>query len=135
MAYWTGLLAVVALLGAAVFPLGYRVRFGKRALPTSKPIKTHVVIGFMTLAFAFVHTLCALPDLGTPAAAGGGMLALLPAGAAFFLLIAHAGLGIQLRQERLRDRVSKRRKHAWTAALITLAIVVHVVALEYARRS
>jgi hypothetical protein len=57
----------------------------------------------------------------------------LPAGAAFFLLVAHAGLGLQLRDERLCDRVKKRRAHTASAILIALAVTIHVVALERAR--
>jgi uncharacterized membrane protein len=133
MAFWSGWLAVVALVVAALLPLGHRLRLHRRAAPASPTIRRHVLLGFATSALAFGHTLAVIPALGSPAAAGGGMVALLPAGAAFFLLVAHAGLGLQLRNERLKDRLKKRRAHAVTAILIATAVVIHVIALERAR--
>lgn len=132
MAFWSGWLAVLALLTAGLVPLGYRMRQSKRAAPTSPTIKRHVLLGLATSALAFGHTMAVIPALGSPAATGGGMLALFPAGAAFFLLVAHAGLGLQLRNEKLRDRVKKRRAHTVTAVLISLAVAVHIIALERA---
>lgn len=132
MATWSGWAAAIAIVLAASIPLGVRLRAGKRGAPSSQPIRIHVLAGFVTSMLAFFHTLAVLPALGSPAATGGGVLALLPGGVAFFLLVAHAGLGLQLRNEKLRDRVSKRRAHATTAIAISIAVVIHTVLLERA---
>lgn len=130
MEIWTGWLAVIAIVLAGTIPLVTRVRLGKRGAPGSPPIRAHVVLGLVTSACAFAHTLVVLPALGSPAATGAGMTAIAPAGLAFFLLVAHAGLGLQLRDEKLKTRVKTRRSHAMTAALIVVAVSVHVVALR-----
>lgn len=129
----TGWLATLAIVLAALVPLVHRARQGKRAAPRSPSVRLHVTIGFATSALAFGHTFAALPSLGSPAATGGGMAALLPAGSAFFLLVAHAGLGLQLRDPRLKERARKRRAHTMTALSIAVAVTVHVVALARAR--
>jgi cytochrome b561 len=129
IAIWSGWLATAAIVVAALVPIVQRLRTGKRAAPGSSSIRLHVTIGFATSACAFLHTIAALPALGTPAAIGGGILALLPAGAAFFLLVAHAGLGLQLRDPKLRDRARKRRMHTTTAVLIALAVGLHAALL------
>jgi heme/copper-type cytochrome/quinol oxidase subunit 2 len=134
MAVWSGWLATVAIVFAVLVPIAQRVRTGKRAAPGAAPIRLHVIVGLATAALAFAHTMMVIPALGSPAAIGGGVAALLPAGAAFFLLVAHAGLGMQLREPRLKDRARKRRMHTTTAALIALAVTVHVVLLERAGR-
>lgn len=130
----SGWLATLAIAAAALIPILQRLRVGKRAAPGSPPIRVHVTIGLATAALAFAHTTVALPALGSPAATGGGMAALLPGGAAFFLLLAHAGLGLQLREPKLRDRARKRRLHTTTAILIALAVAIHVAVLERAAR-
>lgn len=122
----------MAIVLAVLVPIGQRLRTGRRGAPGSASIRLHVAVGLATAALAFLHTMTALPALGTPAATGGGMSALLPAGAAFFLLVAHAGLGLELRHPKLKDRVRKRRMHTLTALLIILAVTLHVVALERA---
>ncbi len=132
MATWSGWLATLAIVIAASIPLGARLRNGKRSVPASAPIRTHVIIGLVTSAFAFVHTLLVIPELGSPAATGAGMLALLPGGLAFFLLVAHAGLGLQLRDEKLRTRAKTRRAHTFTAIAIVIVVTIHVVAFETA---
>jgi hypothetical protein len=134
MASWSGWLATTAMAIAAAIPLGVRLRIGKRAAPTSAAIRTHVIIGFVTSAFAFIHTLLVLPALGSPAATGGGMAAIAPAGFAFVLLVAHAGLGLQLRDEKLRTRAKTRRSHAMTAVAIAVAVAIHIVVLEQSHR-
>jgi hypothetical protein len=88
------------------------------------------MLGFGTSALAFLHTLAVIPELGEPAAIRGGMFALLPAGAAFFLLMAHTGIGLQLRNERLRDRATKRRMHLTTASSIVVVVAMHVLGLH-----
>jgi hypothetical protein len=134
MATLTGWCATAAIVFAVLVPIVQRLRAGKRAAPGSPPIRLHVTVGLATAALAFAHTMAVIPALGSPAAIGGGIEALFPAGAAFFLLIAHAGLGLQLRDPRLRDRARKRRMHTTTAVLIGLAVSVHVVLLERAGR-
>lgn len=130
METWTGWAAVLAIVIAASIPLLVRLRAGKRAAPSSQPIKTHVVVGIVTSGCAFAHTLVVIPALGSPAATGAGMTAIAPAGLAFFLLVAHAGLGLQLRNEKLKTRAKTRRSHAITAILIATAVTIHVVALR-----
>lgn len=130
METWTGWAALLAIVIAASIPLFVRFRAGKRAAPSSQPIKMHVVLGIVTSACAFAHTFVVIPALGSPAATGAGMLAIAPAGLAFFLLVAHAGLGLQLRNEKLKTRAKTRRSHALTAVLIAMAVTIHVVALR-----
>lgn len=48
----------------------------------------------------------------------------------FFILIAHSGIGLQLRREKLKDRVAKRRLHRITAISIVLAAALHVIMLR-----
>ena len=134
MALWSGWLATIAIVIAATIPLGTRLRIGKRAAPSSAAIRTHVILGLVTSALAFIHTLLVIPALGSPAATGGGMTAIAPAGLAFVLLVAHAGLGLQLRHDKLKTRAKTRRSHAMTACAIAIAVGIHIVALEQARR-
>jgi hypothetical protein len=132
MAIVSGWLAAAAIIFAVLVPIGQRLRAGKRGAPGSPPIRLHVIVGLTTAALAFLHTMAVIPALGSPAAIGGGVLALFSGGAAFFLLIAHAGLGLQLRDPRLKDRARKRRMHTTTAVLISAAVIVHIVLLERA---
>jgi len=129
IAVWSGWIATAAIALAALVPIVQRIRAGKRAAPGSSPIRLHVLVGLATAALAFVHTMAVLPVLGSPAAIAGGLFALLPAGAAFFLLVAHAGLGLQLREPKLKDRAHKRRMHTTTAVLNALMVAVHAVLL------
>lgn len=132
MAFTSGWLATVAIVLAALVPIVQRLRNGKRAAPGSGSIRLHVLVGYATAALAFAHTMTVLPALGSPAAIAGGALGMLPAGAAFFLLFAHAGLGLQLRRPKLKDRARKRRMHTVTAVLIATLVGVHIVLLERA---
>lgn len=134
MALWSGWLAALMIAIAASVPLATRLRLGKRAPPSSKPIRVHVVLGLVTSAIAFLHTILVIPALGSPAAIGSGPMAIAPAGLAFFLLVAHAGLGLQLRDEKLKGRAKTRRSHAMTAVAIAVAVAIHVFTLEQARR-
>lgn len=129
MAVWSGWTAVTLILLAACVPVAYRLVLRRRAPPPSPPMQLHVALGLATALVAFVHTVIALPSLGSPGAVGGGLLPLASAGCAFFLLVAHAGIGLQLRDVRLRDRVSKRRTHLATAIAIVLAVSAHVAGL------
>ncbi len=128
-----GWVAVALIVSAGVVPLATRLRTGRRAVPGSSPIAWHVILGFSASAAALAHALVSFPSLGDPAAVGGGAAALIPAAAAFLLLVAHAGLGLQLREPRLRDRAKKRRAHAITAMAIVVTVGAHVVALLRAR--
>ncbi len=129
MTAWTGWLTIALIVGAVLLPIGQRIRTGKRAAPDSRVTRTHVIFGVSVVVIAFVHTLAIVPNLGSPSAVAGGMLALLPGGIAFFLLMAHAGIGFQLRNVKLRDRAQKRRTHLMTATAIGIAAAVHVVTL------
>jgi hypothetical protein len=130
MAFWLGWISVVAIALSAAVPVGIRVATKKRASPDSGPIRFHVLLGTTTALMVFAHTLAALSDLGSAAAIGGGFLALMVGGLAFMLLIAHAGIGLQLRDIRLRDRVRQRRRHVATATAIAAVVIAHVVLLR-----
>jgi hypothetical protein len=132
MATWSGWIATIAIALAAFVPLVQRLVMGKRARLDSKATRIHVAIGFITVSVAFLHTLVLVQSLGTSATIEAGMAALAPGGIAFFLLAAHAGLGLQLRREKLRDRVRKRRAHLATGAAIVIAVGIHVILLERA---
>ncbi len=118
---------------AAVAVLAPRIATRKRAPPTAPSVKRHVVIGLATSFAAFLHTLLVLPALGSEAAVGGGELALLAGAGAFCVMVAHAGLGLRLRDPKLRDRVPRRRSHVLTAIGLTIAVAVHAVLLSRAR--
>jgi cytochrome b561 len=129
MAAWSGWAATALILIAAILPLSARISRGKPAPPDAPPIRWHVLIGLATGLVAFIHTVVVVPALGAPGAIGGGMLALAPGGLAFFLLVAHTGLGLQLREPKLKKRADKRRAHVTTAIAIAVAVAVHVVVL------
>jgi hypothetical protein len=125
-------LGVLSIVASAVLPLGFRALNKRRAAPESAPIRLHVALGTATTLIAFLHTLAALPELGSPAAVGGGSWALIPAGLAFALVIAHAGIGLQLRDPKLRQRVRKRAAHVATALAIAATVIAHVWLLRVA---
>jgi hypothetical protein len=118
------------LVAAASIPLGHRLLLRRRAAPESRPIGLHVVLGLTTTAVCLAHAMAILPALGSPGAVAGGMLALAPGAAAFFVLFAHVGVGLQLRAPRLKTRAQKRRLHAMLAAGIATLACVHVVVLR-----
>lgn len=125
----SGWIAYALITGAATVPLGFRLMNKRRAAPDSKPIGIHATIGITAAAGAGLHTLAILPSLGSPAAVGGGMLAILPGALAFFILFAHVGVGMQLRNVKLKDRPKKRRLHFIFASAIIVAATAHVVLL------
>ncbi len=129
MATYTGWIAAALVPLAAVIPLWIRLRQGKRALPSSPSTQWHVIVGMMVAAVAFAHTLTAVLALGSASAVAAGDLALLAGAIAFVVLLAHTGLGLQLRKPKLRRRAEIRRQHWTTATLIVLAIAAHVVLL------
>lgn len=129
----SGWLALALIAIAATVPLLFRARQHKRATPESSTIRTHVLLGLATSLAAFVHTGLVLPELGSEAAVGGGTLAFFAGAFAFMVMIAHAGLGLGLRNPKLKDRADRRRRHATTAALLTGVVLLHVVLLLRAR--
>ncbi len=129
MALVSGWIAVVLIFVTASAPLVQWIRHKRRAAPDSPPTRVHAALGMATAAAAFGHTLTAVPVLGTSRALGGGMLALAAGGLAFFVIVAHVGVGLQLRSPRLRGRKDKRRTHQITALLIAATVGAHVVAL------
>lgn len=132
LAIWSGWLAVALFVCAASIPIGIRIREKRRAAPDSRPMRVHVVIGLTLAAVAAGHTLAALPSLGESATVGAGSYALVPGALAVLLVVAHAGLGFQLREPRLRGRPKKRRAHVITAIAISLAVGAHVLAFVLA---
>ncbi len=130
MAFWLGWFSVLAIAMSASIPLGIRLKKARRAAPDSGPIRFHVLLGTMTTLLAFGHTLAALSNLGSSAAIGGGFIALMTGGIAFMMIIAHAGIGLQLRDVRLRDRARQRRRHVVTALTIAAIVTAHVVLLR-----
>jgi hypothetical protein len=126
----SGWVALIAIFAAGLVPIGYRIRAGKRGAPGSSAISTHVVLGVVTSLLAGAHTFMVVPELGSPRAIAGGMLALAPGALAFFVLFAHVGLGLQLRKEKLKDRPTKRRMHLATALTIAIAAVAHAAILS-----
>jgi multisubunit Na+/H+ antiporter MnhB subunit len=126
MAFLLGWICVAAIAASATVPLGFRIVERRRAAPDSQPIRLHVALGTATVILAFAHTLAALTNLGSSEAIGGGFVALMAGGVAFLIIMAHVGIGLQLRDVRLRDRVRKRRMHVATASLIVLVTALHV---------
>lgn len=129
MASLSGWISAALILLAALVPLGARARLGKRAAPGSPPIRGHVALGLATAVIAFLHTGVVLPELGSPAAVGGGTFALLAGALAFVVLVAHAGLGLKLRNPKLKDRARSRRNHVFTGIVLATAVAIHAVLL------
>ena len=126
MTRWTGWLAVLLVAGAAALPLMTRLLQGKRAHLDAPAIRAHVLMGLAVAAVAFGHALTVVPALGSPEAITGGTLALAPGAAAFCVVVAHVGIGLQLRNPRLRERAKKRRLHLATASTIVILAAMHV---------
>lgn len=129
MALVSGWIAVALIVLAAMLPLVQWIRFKRRAAPDAKPTRLHVALGISAAAASFGHTLMAVPVLGSPRAVGAGMAALGVGGLAFFIIVAHVGVGFQLRNPKLRGRKDKRRTHQITAFLIAVTVGIHVGAL------
>jgi hypothetical protein len=132
LASFSGWLGAALIVAAAFVPLGHRVFVHRRAVLGSPAITGHVILGLAATAMALLHTFAALPALGSPAAIRGGMAALVPASAAFFLLFAHVGIGLRLREPRLRNRVKIRRWHVVLAVTIAVTVAAHVTVLVLA---
>jgi hypothetical protein len=129
MATASGWMCVAFIVLAALVPLGHRAFTRRRPAVRSRWIGWHVVIGAAAALFAFLHTVTVLPVLGSPTAIAGGMAAIAPAGLAFFVVVAHVGIGLRLRKPELKERVVLRRRHAMTAATVALAVAVHIIVL------
>lgn len=132
MASLTGWFAAICVLSAGLLPLGHRLARRKRAALVSTLVRAHVMLGVVVSALAFVHVIAAIPALGEASVVDAGMTALAPAVIAFFGLVAHTGVGLQLRRPELRERPAKRRVHQITATVIVLAVAAHVLALRAA---
>jgi hypothetical protein len=126
----SGWLAVTTFLAGASVPVAQRIKLGRRAAPDSRALGAHAVLGIGTAVIALGHTICILPQMGSPAAVAGGTLAIAPGVLAFFLLFAHVGVGSRLRDRTLRTRAKTRRTHLLLASAIAICLVVHVVALH-----
>ena len=125
-----GWAVVTFILLAGAIPIGHRLFRGRRAGHASRPIDVHLALGLGVSALAFFHVIASIPELGEPAVVEGGMAALAPGVLAFFVLVAHTGVGLQLRQNKLRERSSRRRLHQLTAASIVAFVALHVVMLR-----
>lgn len=129
MSRWSGYVVVLCILCAAAIPLAQLVRT-RRLAPTAPAMNAHAALGLGVSALAFFHVVAAIPALGESSVVEGGMTALLPGVLGFFVLVAHTGVGLQLRQPKLRERPSKRVVHRITATLVVLAVAAHVVLLR-----
>jgi len=130
MALWTGWMAAALLVLAAAVPLGHRWIHGRRSAPRSRTQGWHAGIGLAAAVAAVVHATSILPALGAPSVVRGATLALLPGVVAVFLLVAHVGLGLRLRDPALRDRPRIRRTHLFVAVTIACAVCAHVVGVR-----
>jgi hypothetical protein len=124
----TGWLALALIGCAAAVPLGYRLRVGSRAAPQSRATSIHVAIGVATALAAFSHGLVALMSLGSGRAITAGNLGLAAGAGALLVLMAHVGVGLQLRDPKLKKRPEKRRTHLATAITITVLALAHLFA-------
>lgn len=131
MATITGWLAVAAFVIAALLPISTRVRFKTRAELKHPSVQNHVLLGMVALALGSIHPLTALFQLGSPEAIGGGNVGLALGGVAFVILISHSGLGLKLRDPKLRGRPRSRRAHVITATLLSVAAVAHALACRF----
>lgn len=131
MARVIGWIVVGLIVAAATLPL--RKRFGgARAAVDSPTIKLHVMAGLSVTLLALLHGISVLGALGSSSAIGAGTLSMAAGAAAFFVLFAHVGVGLQLREPKLKKRPEKRRTHLTTATLIAAFVAIHVVLLRLA---
>ena len=74
----SGWLAVASFVAGACVPLVQRLKLRRRAAPDSRAIGGHMVLGITTAVIALGHTICILPQMGSPAAVAGGTMAIAP---------------------------------------------------------
>jgi hypothetical protein len=117
----SGWVAVAICLLAVAMPIGFRLGHGRRAELGDPSVRRPVALGA-------AHPLTALFQLGSPEAIGGGVLGLALGGLAFVVLISHSGLGLKLRDPKLRGRPRSRRRHVVTASLLCLSALGHALA-------
>ena len=129
MAFWSGWVAAAAILMAALVPIQYRLRHEKRAPVESGATRVHVAFGMGVAGVGFGHALLSLFSLGASSTIGQGQIALACGGGALFVLMAHAGIGFQLRDPKLRKRPEKRRTHLMTATIIIVLVALHATLL------
>lgn len=127
----SGWFAGALLLVALALPLGHWALRRKRAAFDSRSVSMHIAVGMGAAGAGFLHPLVALLALGSPGAVGGGDLGLAFGGLAFVFLLAHTGLGLTLRDPKLKKRPKARRAHATTAAIITLSAAAHAAMCLY----
>jgi hypothetical protein len=127
----SGWFAAALLVVALALPLGHWLLKRKRAAFDSRTVATHVAIGMGAAGAGFLHPLVALLALGSPGAIGGGDLGLAFGGLAFMVLLAHTGLGMALRDPKLKKRPNARRAHATTATIIVVSAAVHAALCLY----
>jgi hypothetical protein len=132
MAEISGWLGVALIVLAATLPLWQRLRHRRRAAPDAPPTQRHVLVGMAAAAVVFAHTLLSVLALGSEDAIVGGTLAIAAGAVAFLVLIAHTGIGLQLRDPRLRLRPAKRRSHVITAITLSVAAAIHAALLARA---
>jgi membrane-bound metal-dependent hydrolase YbcI (DUF457 family) len=123
----SGWLALALVMSAAAIPIGHRLRVGRRAAPQSATTALHVTLGVATTAAAFTHALFGVFSLGSPRAIGAGNAGLAAGALALLVLMAHVGIGLQLRDPKLRTRQEKRRTHQVTALIISACAIGHIV--------
>lgn len=150
MARVLGWLAVGLLLGAGLLPVAHRIVRRRRAAVQGGLVRWHVVLGFGTAFVAYLHALYGVLALGAPAAVAAGNGAILAGAVAVLVVIAHVGIGLQLRQppaalhrdgpagKILRRRLAEKRtalraRHRLTATVIVAAALVHVLWLLLVR--
>ncbi len=121
----SGWFAAALLVLAASVPLVHFVLRRRRAVLESTWVSTHVAIGMGAAGAGFLHPLVALLALGSPGAIGGGDLGLAFGGLAFMMLLAHTGLGLALRDPKLKRRPNARRAHLTTASIILASVAAH----------
>ncbi len=131
LATWTGWAAVIVMIAAASLPLAARVASGVRAPVDAPPIRRHVVLGMGAALLGFLHPLTALFSLGSEGAIGGGVIALGLGALAFVVLLAHTGIGLKLRDPKLRKREASRARHFATAITIVALALAHALACRF----
>jgi hypothetical protein len=132
LATWTGWGAVVVMIAAASLPLVARLASGARAPVDAPPIRRHVFLGMGAALLGFLHPLTAIFSLGSEGAIGGGVLALGLGALAFVVLLAHTGIGLKLRDPKLRKRDASRARHFATATTILGLALAHALACRLA---